>query len=140
MRWTTADKEYSHYYFGYGKKASPFKEFACYCFGIAKERPFYNPEESNGNESTEVALINADLAMDFAGYLMNISKFNCNLDIKPPFQLKYPSPHFRKEMKKNLAWGHLTTPGNALIFELLLYRKGPGIQLCGTLDRLPASP
>ncbi len=133
----TADKQFAEHYFGYADKASPFKKIACFCYAIAMERPFFAPNTVDGDGWVEVAELNAEFALDFSSYLASISSFDCAPEIEPPFDIKFPSQHFRNEMKKNLVWGKLTSPGIALIFELLIYHGEKGSRLVRRLDRAP---
>lgn len=132
----TATEEQNKYYFGYGDGASPFKKVACLCYAIAREHPICW-EVSSGSElpaGSDILECNAKFALSFSCYMLSVATFNCAPTIIPPFNIKPPSDHFKKEFVKALAWGKLSTPAVALVLELLMYRCDKGKGLIGELD------
>ncbi len=132
----TATDQKNKYYFGYGDDASPFKRVACICYAIARERPVCLDVSSGppSDETPSLLKYNADFAIDFACYMLSVSSFDCAPEVKPPFVVKMPSTHFRKEFVKALAWNNLSTPAIALLLELLMYQCSNGKSLRGKLD------
>jgi len=127
------------------EKPSPIKVAACVGYGLATGQPLVwaspnapaSPKGSLEDDRIKVrrmtAIENAFLGLDAARYLVGTAQFDCNVGVKPPFLLRYPSKHFRQELARSLACGELTVPGLAYVLELLLFSSS-GTKLFGSLD------
>ena len=137
----TADVARAEYYRG-NSNPSPLKIAACCAYALAREQPLVwhvatpvSPDEVKiVNRMT--ALRNAEMGLDIGLYLVSNSSYACKPEIKPPFELKYPSGHFFKEVVRNLACDELNAPALAYIYELLLLHSPKGRDLAHSLDRV----
>lgn len=138
----TASKEEAAWFF-HIKQRSPIKQAAAICVGLATEQPLYVVAGRGSPQSERMAALdNARLAFDCARYLVATSSFDCAPAVKPPFEIRYPSHHFKNEVHWSLVCEEtgrpeITTPGVAYLLELLLYSCPKGRQLFGSLDHPP---
>lgn len=133
-----ADEEELKYYYGI-KDRSPIKTAACLCYAIAYDELLVwgkAGEMENVSIKRVCQLDNARLGTEIAFFILSNSSFDCAPQITPPFKMAYPSRHFRTELHQSMASKWLTTPGIALMLELILYRNNGG-SLCGTHDKVP---
>lgn len=134
----SADEARAKFYRGY-ESPSPLKIAACLAYAISQEHPLVLADSGTTVEQflaihKATALRNAEMGLDIGRNLASVATYNCNPEIEPPFDLEYPSSHFRLEVMRNLACNEINVPALAYIYELMLLHCEKGKNLAGSLD------
>ncbi|MFZ2641730.1 MAG: hypothetical protein WA117_12085 [Verrucomicrobiia bacterium] len=136
-----ASREQSEHYHTLAQP-SPIKTAAALCVAISKEEPLHckllkdiKDKEEWDRTRRMTQRDNAVFALCASLYLLSTAKFKCKPNLMPPFDIPFPSNHFAAELIWALSNKQLTTPGVALIFELMLYNGNKGGSLRGCIDK-----
>lgn len=117
---------------------SPFKLAACVCAGIIQEQIFLLKGFSDKipKEKAEQTTLcdNVRLAVTSGLLSLNEASFKCAVDVKPPFDLNFPSRHFTFELIEGLAENRIDVASLALIYEQIFYASSKGCLIRGRID------